>query len=349
MSSIHSGGAAVRQVDPESREEGFAFTASGSEYFRIWIVNLFLSVVTLGIYTAWAKVRRNQYFYANTRLAGGGFEYHAKPLAILKGRAIAGLLIGGYSLAFKLSPVAGFAMVALMWAVMPWLLWKSLQFALYNSSYRGIRFGFGGTAKEAYLYFLVLPLLGVLTLGLLYPFAHQRVKRFQHTSSRFGNAPFSFDAAVGSFYKAYLGLFAVCVAAVAVVAIVLTTSFKADWIAMVVFGPLVLYPFILCAGWVFMTVLQNLVWNHTQLGDHAFRSTMRVTRIAGIYITNLLAIIFTLGLFIPFATVRAMKYRLECTSLIVNGNLDDFVAGQQAQVSAIGDGAADLADFDLAL
>ena len=29
--------------------EPFRFTGSGSEYFRIWITNTFLSIVTLGI------------------------------------------------------------------------------------------------------------------------------------------------------------------------------------------------------------------------------------------------------------------------------------------------------------
>jgi uncharacterized membrane protein YjgN (DUF898 family) len=27
----------------------------------------------------------------------------------------------------------------------PWLIWRSLQFKLYNTSYRGIRFGFRGS------------------------------------------------------------------------------------------------------------------------------------------------------------------------------------------------------------
>lgn len=44
------------------RREAITFSATGSEYFRIWIVNLLLSIVTLGIYSAWAKVRRNRYF-----------------------------------------------------------------------------------------------------------------------------------------------------------------------------------------------------------------------------------------------------------------------------------------------
>ncbi|MDR1854861.1 MAG: DUF898 domain-containing protein, partial [Azoarcus sp.] len=42
-------------------EHRLQFTGSGGEYFRIWIVNLLLSILTLGIYSAWAKVRREQY------------------------------------------------------------------------------------------------------------------------------------------------------------------------------------------------------------------------------------------------------------------------------------------------
>src|SRR6187402_3726843 len=66
----------------------FEFRATGGEYFRIWIVNLLLTIVTLGIYSAWAKVRRLRYFYGSTLLDGHSFEYHATPMAILKGRLL---------------------------------------------------------------------------------------------------------------------------------------------------------------------------------------------------------------------------------------------------------------------
>ncbi len=65
------------------------FKGNTAEYFGIWIVNLLLSIVTLGIYSAWAKVRRKKYFYHNTLIENVGFDYHAKPISILKGRLIA--------------------------------------------------------------------------------------------------------------------------------------------------------------------------------------------------------------------------------------------------------------------
>lgn len=45
------------QAQAEIRVRPFSFTGSAGEYFRIWIVNIALSIVTLGIYSAWAKVR----------------------------------------------------------------------------------------------------------------------------------------------------------------------------------------------------------------------------------------------------------------------------------------------------
>jgi len=187
-----------------SGTEFLSFSGSGGEYFRIWIVNLLLSTITLGIYSAWAKVRRLRYFYDNTTLAGTSFEYHGNPVAIFKGRIIAALLLASYQLSFKISPKFGLFMLALVAAVLPWLIWRSLQFKLHNSSYRGIRFGFRGSVAGAYKVYLLLPLLSLLTLYLLAPFTHQRIKRFQHNESRFGTSHFSFDGSVGAFYKTYL-------------------------------------------------------------------------------------------------------------------------------------------------
>jgi uncharacterized membrane protein YjgN (DUF898 family) len=84
------------------------------------------------------------------------------------------VLIGGYNLAFQFSPLAGVVMLLLLAAVMPFLVWNSLKFRLFYTSYRGIRFGFGGTLA-AYFHFLLLPILYALSLTLALPFVHQRI------------------------------------------------------------------------------------------------------------------------------------------------------------------------------
>ncbi|GGZ07336.1 YjgN family protein [Pseudoduganella plicata] len=344
-------------VPAAATEERLAFSATGSEYFRIWIVNLLLSIVTLGIYSAWAKVRRNQYFYANTKLAGSTFEYHGNPMAILKGRIAALVLLGGYNVALRYSLPLGLVMMVVVAAVMPWLVWKSLQFSLHNSSYRGIRFGFRGSLGSTYLHYLVLPVFSVITLGFGTPFVHQRLKRYQHTESRYGGTHFSFDATVGEFYKTYavfLGLmigggFALGVAGAVMGGVAGLLGGASGASGAVILLVVVGYAFMLCVSWALMAVLQNLIWNHTQLGAHRFKSTMTWSRLAGLYLTNTLGIVFTLGLFIPFAHVRALRYRLESTAVLVNGSLDDVVANKGDAVGAFGEGAADLAGFDLSL
>ena len=55
----------------ESRLE-LRFVGSGSEYFRIWIVNLLLTILTLSLYYPFAKVRRMRYFHGATEVGGHG-------------------------------------------------------------------------------------------------------------------------------------------------------------------------------------------------------------------------------------------------------------------------------------
>jgi len=166
------------------------FVGSGREYFRIWIVNLFLSVITLGFYSPWAKVRRLQYFYRNTRVAGSGFDYHGNPVALLRGRIVAAILFGSYYVAGRMDPIYGLAAFAVIAAVMPWLINRSLRFRLYNSSFRGLRFGFYGTTGQAYFIFLALPILSVLSFFLLVPLWNQRMKQYQHGHAAYGRTPF---------------------------------------------------------------------------------------------------------------------------------------------------------------
>ena len=139
------------------REIRPVFTGSGSEYFRIWVVNTLLTLSTLGIYSAWAKVRRTRYLWQNTRLDGFAFDYHARPIAILRGRILALSLFGFYTYAFEFSRVAGIVALLLICALGPWLFMRSQQFKLANTSWRGLRFGFETHTLEAFR--IVLPIL----------------------------------------------------------------------------------------------------------------------------------------------------------------------------------------------
>jgi uncharacterized membrane protein YjgN (DUF898 family) len=136
------------------------FTGTGSEYFRIWFTNLLLTYLTLGIYSAWAKVRREKYFHQNTVIAGYSLDYHGRPMAILKGRALAFVLLAISS--STALPIVGYLALGIIALAFPFFMQRSLRFRFANSSYRGIRFGFNGSVKEAYVTvapFLIPPLV----------------------------------------------------------------------------------------------------------------------------------------------------------------------------------------------
>ena len=109
-------------------EHAFSFRGETGEYFRIWIVNVALTIVTLGVYSAWAKVRTERWFYAHTWVAGAPFQYLAKPIPILVGRAIAVVLFGGYVLAAAFVPGSELAVLGLIALVMPLLIVRGLRF-----------------------------------------------------------------------------------------------------------------------------------------------------------------------------------------------------------------------------
>ena len=98
-----------------------SFTGSGSEYFRIWIVNLLLTIVTLGLYHPWAKVRRLRYFYGNTHIGDHTLDFHGNPTRMLRGFLLLGALLLLYTVAGKVSPTAGLIAFVLWIGLALWL------------------------------------------------------------------------------------------------------------------------------------------------------------------------------------------------------------------------------------
>ncbi|WP_431223232.1 YjgN family protein [Serratia sp. L9] len=140
------------------------FHGKGGEYFSIWLVNLLLTGITLGIYSAWATVRRRRYFYGNTELNGDRFDYHAQPIEILKGRllVLVGVIIF-YVLLF-VAPLAGVVALLIFVGLIPWFIIRNWRYNAIMSSYRGVRFNYQCKTGRAYWALLFCPMLLILGL-----------------------------------------------------------------------------------------------------------------------------------------------------------------------------------------
>ncbi len=154
--------------EPSEKIESVAieFSGLGGEYFRIWIVNLLLIMVTFGIYYPWAKVRKLKYFYNNTHIDGHALEFHGEAKKMLGGTMIAWVLFSIYSVASAFSSISGGIAILVLIGLAPVLLRGVMRFRLANTSWRGIRMRFtADDLKEAYLLFL-LPLAALIAFGL---------------------------------------------------------------------------------------------------------------------------------------------------------------------------------------
>ncbi len=341
--------------------EPFEFTGNGGEYFRIWIVNLVLSILTLGIYSAWAKVRRLKYFYQHTHVAGGSFDYHGEPIAILKGRVLAFLLFVVYSVATEVPGWPLLVALILIGLLVPLLMRAAFRFRLHYSSYRGLRFSFRGTVKQSYITFLGFGVLTILTAYLAAPLFHHRLKRYQHGESWFGNTRFGFTAGEGGFFSVYIVVFLIMFGVLILSLFAFAGVFAAlGNVESLEQNPQALIPvmigffavllglsFVLAP--LFQSRIGNLIWNHTQLGESRFESRLRFWPLFSIQLSNFLLIMLTLGLFTPWAAVRLARYRAQCLSIHPSETVESFVAARGEEIAAAGEEMTEMFDFDVGL
>lgn len=329
------------------RHVGFKFSGNGYEYFKIWIVNILLTIVTLGLYAPWAKVRNKQYFYGNTSLDGSTFSFTADPVKMLIGRLIALGLFIVYIATFEFFPLLAIPFMIAMIFVFPWVMNRTLIFYARNSSYRNIRFRFVGSYGDALGVFIGWQILASLTLGLLGPFALFKQQEYIASNHRYGNKSFAFSASAGEYYK--LTLIAIGIALLggivggilaAVIVGVLGMGISAFAFALPVIG--------YALGLIyFVTGMKNVFFNNLSLSSHDFKARYEVKSFGWVMASNFVLMLVTLGLFIPWAKVRVAQYAAEHTAMDVTGDLDKFAAISQPDESAFGEELGDVFDMEV--
>ena len=144
-------------MDSTSQRHGIAayrlrFSGSGGEYFRVWIVNVLLSILTLGLYTPWARRRTARYFYDHTLIASSPLEFTAP----LRKMVVSFILFALLYLAYKIAAETGqhnmvlFFIVAAA-ALAPYFWGSAMRFRLASTRWRGLQLHFAASWKDVYL------------------------------------------------------------------------------------------------------------------------------------------------------------------------------------------------------
>ena len=328
------------------------FTGTAGEYWGIFITNLLLSVVTFGVYSAWAKVRRKRYFLNSTQIDGISLNYHATGMQLFIGRLIAFTIIVASSVLTNfLFLEAGIIIAVLFLFVLPWVLNRSMKFNARVTSWRNVRFNWRGTYWKSFAVMWLATPLAVLSFGTMIPFISRWVYQYYVRRHSYGVTSFNENAAIAPFVKAILIVLAIVIILELIVSAVLANYlFQLETVnfefllfgssAVILIGAYILY----------RTMCRNIVVRSLALGDAVrFHSSLKPYKVVWILFTNFLVSLVSLGLLIPWAQVRIYRYRCNNTRYAFVSSADEFIDEEQRKMSSFGEEFAELEDVDISL
>lgn len=297
-----------------------SFHGTPSTLFGIYIMNILYTILTLGIYRFWGKIKVRQYLMSQSELMGERFAFHGtgKELCIgwLKAMVI---IVVGYGIIMGLeylNPIFILLVYPSALVVLAVAKVGSMRYRLSRTSWRGIRLSFRGSFRRGIKLYAGGLVLTIITLGLYYPIFHVKMRDFWTSNTYFGNRPLLYDGRGGDLMGAYL------------LALLLTIP------------TLGIYWF-----W-FRARMQRYDWEHTTFPGIRFRYAATGANLLSLTAVNLLLLIFTIGLAMPWVIIRTLRFNFNYLSL--RGAVDFDTIQQEAQgARAVGEGLADYLDLDV--
>lgn len=317
----------MEETVTQKQEYQLAYTGKGGDFFSVIIVNWLLTLITLGIYYPWAKAKQLNYLYGETQLNGDSFAFHGTGKEMFKGFIKALLIFGSlYGILFLLvhlqMPVVGLLLFYLGFlALLPLAIHGSYRYRMSRTSWRGIRFGYRGDRKEFTLNFFKWILLTIVTLTIYGSWMTINMRRYLIGNIRFGDAEFSYNGDGADYFflniKGYL-------------LTVFTLGIYIFW-------------------WqkdLFNYYVSNLSL-HKDDKELQLTSTATGGDFLSLGITNLLILIFTLGLGYAWVVTRTLKYIFSHIEIEGNIDLDSLTQTEENFKDATGEDISDFLDLDL--
>lgn len=194
-----------------------SFHGSWTDFARIALPNVLLTLVTLGIYRFWATTRERQYLWAHTRFIDEPLEWTGRGIELFIGFLMVFFLLGLPLVAMQLvinglifqgQPiVAGaivFAMILFILYLTGLAYFRALRYRLSRTYWRGIR---GGSDDQGFGYgwsYIWKNVVAALPLYLLYPWASMSLWNERWSKMSFGPYQFRSDADWKALMKRYL-------------------------------------------------------------------------------------------------------------------------------------------------
>ena len=324
--------------------------------YRVYFVSLLLTILTLGIYGPWARVKIRQYFYGHTELEGDRFVFHGTGEELLIGwlklAPFVALFFGARIAkdAYWEGPIAEVTFFAIFYGgllvLMPIAIAGSWRYRLSRTSWRGIRFSFRGHTKDFMRVFVVGALRTVVSLGVYYPYFHSNIRRFIVSNSYFGNRRFDYNGKGSDLSGRYARVLVpplLCLIFVVVLPRFVLPDGGGLILPFIIFSLFVSIIFSSLYWFWFAAARERYYWAHTSFGNARFQSIVTGRRLMNLKLSNGLLLGITYGLALPYVQIRKIRFAYDNRS--VKGPLDLTAIQQEAQAaSATGEGMAEFLD-----
>lgn len=173
-------------------------------FAKIVAVNLFLQLLTLGIFRFWARTRERRYVWSHVNVGGDRLEYTGTGMELFVGFLKALVIIVPFigivvalNLVFGDNP-AGIAIVQMVYLLAFLFLifvatYSARRYRLSRTLLRGIRGTLTGSALRYAVKGMGYYLLLIITAGLAAPLMRTALFRYEMENTHFGSKPFAFD------------------------------------------------------------------------------------------------------------------------------------------------------------
>lgn len=360
------------------------FDASCCEYFRVWAVCQFLSIFTLGLYGPWARLRKSRFLARHLWLGSQHFDVAFKPKVLLRGRILAQSLLSAGALLALFWPVLNAPLLLIAFAPLPWLLSRSVAFRWRTVSYAGHTFKFesdGGRIRYSIWLVGLLTILAVnpgsvfglvknvdhqlvlqavaqLLLIVVWPYATSSLAHHMYSRARWAGLQFDLATTPGKIYRhMWRRAFLATIGILLVVAALLYLANLAKNRGYADYGSLLQalsWLLTMVAAVAFARIRRlNFVLNRLTIGGNLkFHSRLRPGRACFYAMFYSLVGVLTMGLAVPWATVRYIRWQLSQISAHCENEFEALLtvhASSPYAQGAVADALAEAFDIEIGL
>ncbi len=348
---------------PESRKIPIQFIGSPREYWKIYMINLALTILTLGLYRPWAKVRQYKYLYNHLLVDGIPMDFTAKPIRLLFGQLIVMLFFGLYAYSqITINVTLSVILILTFILMLPILMWLSYRFFFRYTQWSGVSMSFTASKSEFYLETIINSLVSIFFITV--PLAQRRWFKFIARNAFWGNKQLSVNPSLEKLYTGlglYIGtiaggifiFFTILVVVMGVATVSMPEENLSNMSAGFVIGftilGLLIYLSILFGGMAFLKgYTVHAIYHGLKIGSAKLKLNIKPLRLSWEYLKLYVLTIFSFGFAYPYLFAKLL-------ATIANNAHLELPEGESLltrdmateEVSAIGVEALDDAGFDI--